>query len=1283
MINQPNYTDPLKTQHDITAPSKKYKKQIVIASLAILLFVALYFGLASWFLVKAYYLFANTFTGGRDSGLSFVIALFMTFFGVFMFKAIFFLSKKSRLEDTEIKREDQPELFDFIYKVADEAKAPRPHKIFLSNTVNACVFYDISIINLFFPTRKNLEIGLGLVNVLNLGEFKSILAHEFGHFTQRSMIIGRWVYIAHQVVYQIVSKRDAFDHFIKGLSRIDIRIVWIGWILSIIVWSIRSFAEIFFKIVILTQRALSREMEFNADLVAVSINGSDALISSLYKLNAAEEAFDSAFTFVNKQLKEKRKTTDLFAIQANYITNMRVVLNNPEYGATPKQNTFSGQSATVFKEQIAQTPKMWNTHPSNFDREKNAKRIYIHSNIDERSAWVVFKNADKVKEDFTLRIFKADIKEAIPMSREESLKVQNKEFQRSFLQPKYRGIYLDRYVMLSVKYVNDIYFTPLDYINPKDKFAELYPEEIKGQLEQLKKLDEEVFMLEGLNKKVLTANEGKIRHRGREISWKELPSIIESVKNEEELIRNKIDNHVKLCRNVYFQAAKNIGTGWGNYLMSLTSVVHYCEHSQKNIQDLTKFFYDNVAEISAVRNVSSSQMMVLNRAGNELHTALKDVYTKTGAFKLSPALKEKLNGKEFGELLEEFKLGEANSKNINSWINVVHQWVNLAIDALNTLRLAALDELLQSEAYIEEVTLTNSSNINTAPEPVVIPTSYVTYDPKSERIVEKQVDWYSKFQNADGLFSAIAKFSVAASIILIAVFFARNVGNSRMYIYNGFPQDVIVSVNNSNYKVCHGAAKEVKINHESVLDIETKTLDGKELESFKQKLDAYTRCYIYNVANAAVLYSYDIYYGYSSPVEHHTMYGAKRWLDVDADDYFTDPPRSLSLKEGETKVRTVLTELKADPTQLIDLIKDEDERNNYIKNHILWEDANSPNLLVWLSISQSLKNGNEMLNKRLEKYPLDIATLRIQQDNAKGDTKKKICEQQNKLFLQNPNNHDLYYLNCRCIENDAEKDKAFIEANKKWPDNIWLAYASGVAYVENEEWENALSRFEMVFQNSNSMKIILGDEICRINRLLGKNNNISNDDDKQSYLSFVNNVENSYELNSDNKYYAFKLLSQGKLDEAITFIEPDTTFNGDIIRLAAVSDGASKEIIEKAKALPKNKYINSLTLMPALAFAIKMNLPYTEIKDEIVREYAATSDTIYKFIDCIKRNKINEAEKYIRTMSAEQKGKMSLLGVLVLGANAPAKWKVYADKLLFITEKPFLKMFTVLKNKKN
>ena len=37
-------------------------------------------------------------------------------------------------------------------------------------------------LSLFFPVGKDLTIGMGLVDTINLSEFKAIIAHEFGHF---------------------------------------------------------------------------------------------------------------------------------------------------------------------------------------------------------------------------------------------------------------------------------------------------------------------------------------------------------------------------------------------------------------------------------------------------------------------------------------------------------------------------------------------------------------------------------------------------------------------------------------------------------------------------------------------------------------------------------------------------------------------------------------------------------------------------------------------------------------------------------------------------------------------------------------------------------------------------------------------------------------------------------------------------------------------------------------------------------------------------------------------
>jgi Zn-dependent protease with chaperone function len=154
-------------------------------------------------------------------------------------------------------------------------------------------------LNFIIPSGKNLEIGLGLVNILNVGELKAVLAHEFGHFAQRTMAVGRWVYIAQQIAAHIVAKRDALDELLHTISRWDIRIAWVGWIFRLLVWSIRSLVEVLFMGVLLAEKALSREMEFQADLVSVSVAGSDALIHALHKLSAADDAWVRAINFAS------------------------------------------------------------------------------------------------------------------------------------------------------------------------------------------------------------------------------------------------------------------------------------------------------------------------------------------------------------------------------------------------------------------------------------------------------------------------------------------------------------------------------------------------------------------------------------------------------------------------------------------------------------------------------------------------------------------------------------------------------------------------------------------------------------------------------------------------------------------------------------------------------------------------------------------------------------------------------------------------------------------------
>jgi len=298
---------------------------------------------------------------------------------IFLVKSLFSIRKYDDPDGIAVSAEDEPKLFEFLHKLADEIGAPKPHKVFITPNVNAAVFYDLSLLNFIFPSKKNLIIGLGLVNVLRVDELKAVLAHEFGHFAQGSMLVGRWVYIAQQIISHMVATRDWFDSAVRFISRFDIRIAWVGWILSLVIWSIRSLMDTFFNLVIMAERALSREMEFNADLVAVSVTGSDPLINALHKLQAADHAWQTALDVANSKAGQGQLLDDLFDAQKTTIDEMRRILDDQAYGATPVlKSGVKADDHRVFDEQSARPPQMWATHPHGFIMKKRPKKCQLY-----------------------------------------------------------------------------------------------------------------------------------------------------------------------------------------------------------------------------------------------------------------------------------------------------------------------------------------------------------------------------------------------------------------------------------------------------------------------------------------------------------------------------------------------------------------------------------------------------------------------------------------------------------------------------------------------------------------------------------------------------------------------------------------------------------------------------------------------------------------------------------------------------------------------------------------
>jgi len=933
----------------LTRPTSAYKRRAWLALASLALFALLYVALAGWFVWTAYRVLGEAIGGGPQALWHYLIGGSAAFLAVFMLKALVFLKRGGAPDAIEVTPAEQPRLFDFLHRLADEAGAPRPKRVYLSARVNAAVFYDLSVVNLLFPSRKNLEIGLALVNVLTLSEIKAVLAHEFGHFAQRSMAIGSWVYIAQQIAAHVVAKRDALDKFLSFLSNIDLRVAWVGWLLSLVVWSIRSLMDTLLSVVVLAQRALSRQMEFQADLVAVSLTGSDELVHALHKLNAADEAWDRTLGFAGAEITQGRIPHDLFAVQTRIIEKVATILSDQSYGRVPPRTEEQPEARRIFKSAFAQPPQMWSTHPANADREQNAKRCYLSAPHDARSAWTLFDDIDTLKSKIALQfVGKA---EAQPASAEQTFEVLEERYARPQYEPRYRGAYLGRTLTRHVAHAEDLYETTLQHADVQKTLETLYPAQLAVDLEKLRELLEERAMLEALRDKTYEAAGGRIVHRGREIFRRELPAAIRQVMQEEEKVRERIIAHDCRCRSTHLAAAMQLGGGWQEYLAGLIGALHYAEHTLANLRDAQGLLGNVVAVVTADGKVSSRELKRLISTANMLHAVLAEIHEQKSALQLDPSLCTRLNVTAWPETLEEFTLPPAASENINDWMRVIDGWVEAAAGALSALASAALEQLLVTEDEIARH-VREGSIPAAACAPTSLPPAYPAFVKGQERERQKRLGLWDRFQTADGLLPAAARLLVAGSIVGMVLGFGGIAGTtSTLTIYNGLGLPVSMTLGEEQITVGPFSAQELDVELDQTSIVEARAPDGRVIDRFTPSLSSHAQRYVYNVAGASPLVEWTAVYG-SASERPPRLLGAPRWFIPSAEVLFAEPPKSVKTQGGGA-IRVVLSGLgNLEPREAMKALRSEAERKQVIALHAKWDRPSAPHTKEWQAMAQ-------------------------------------------------------------------------------------------------------------------------------------------------------------------------------------------------------------------------------------------------------------------------------------------------------------------------------------------
>lgn len=427
--------------------TEEFKKQTVKAISGIIFFILSYLVI----LVLAMLLTALCVYLGvliillRPMFITLALGIGMASLGVlvlfFLLKFVFKSSKTDLSHLYPIKKEDEPQLFNLIEEIVNEVKTDFPKKVYLSADVNASVFYDSSFWSMFFPVRKNLQIGMGLINTVTQSELKAILAHEFGHFSQRTMKVGSYVYNVNQVIFNLLYDNEGYDKLMQRWANTSgYFAIFVSFSLKIIN-QIKEVLTSLYEVVNKNYLALSREMEFHADEIAASVTGYEPLQKSLIRLSLADHSFSLVSSFYDEKIPENIRSNNfyeeqMFAMLFLSAYNDFNIQNGLPQVSTDELNRFNKSKLVITNQ--------WASHPSTEERIARLEATGLKAtNLNNSPACDLLKNPSYTQQQLTNLLFKNVTFQEKPQSL--AFSEFEEEFKKSFYKNTFSKIYNSYY----------------------------------------------------------------------------------------------------------------------------------------------------------------------------------------------------------------------------------------------------------------------------------------------------------------------------------------------------------------------------------------------------------------------------------------------------------------------------------------------------------------------------------------------------------------------------------------------------------------------------------------------------------------------------------------------------------------------------------------------------------------------------------------------------------------------------------------------------------------------
>ncbi len=365
-ITAAELVEPFQAGIDPVRVSVLYRMGLLIVTVAMVLLPVVYVGfivLLGWGLW--YHVSENItiFEGSGGTRIRFFVYVTPIVVGaiaiLFMIKPLF-APRGRHANPVAVDRHDHPVLFTFVEHLCRAVGAPVPKRIDVDTNVNASASFRGGFGSLV-SNDLVLTIGLPLVAGLNLRQLTGVLAHEFGHFAQKSGM--GLTYLIRRVngwFARVVYERDGWDEKLEQWSRqSDARIAIILHLARFMVWLSRRVLWVLMVIGHFVSCFMLRQMEYDADRYEARVAGSDTFAETAKRLPMLALAHQGAHQDLAQSWQENRLADNLpLLVTANYDQLRR----QPE--AVTKISQAVLQRKTGF----------FDTHPAERDRIASAGR---------------------------------------------------------------------------------------------------------------------------------------------------------------------------------------------------------------------------------------------------------------------------------------------------------------------------------------------------------------------------------------------------------------------------------------------------------------------------------------------------------------------------------------------------------------------------------------------------------------------------------------------------------------------------------------------------------------------------------------------------------------------------------------------------------------------------------------------------------------------------------------------------------------------------------------------